>query len=321
MNAIQERLNHPKLTVFQDCVTRWNSTFYMMERYLKIKDSLSIYSNNHSIPGILPEEWKIMEDCVDLLRPFEEGTRELSNSNALISSVIPLIHVLSKKLDEQLAKTDNSEAIKHLITTLITNISDKFYDINNNFLFAISTFLDPRYKSKFFSEISKESIEYEILRLANNNGDETGPSSPKRSRTAPPRETEDNEQPSTSRACRLTLQNELEVLLHSSDEESNSISDANSKLKNLLNQYIKEKKVIVSQNPLDWWRTHGINTYQEFSVLARRFLSPPPASVPSEQLFSSAGIIYKPSRNRLQAEKAAQLLFLKYNLPLIQFQY
>lgn len=106
---------------------------------------------------------------MDLLRFFEEGTRELSNSNTMISSVIPLIHILTKKLDQELSKPDNSDAIRQLVTTIKTNICDKFLDINNNFLFAISTYLDPRYKSKFFNELSKDRVECEILRLVNNN--------------------------------------------------------------------------------------------------------------------------------------------------------
>ncbi|KAH9643336.1 hypothetical protein HF086_008823 [Spodoptera exigua] len=257
LNAIQERLNQPKLSVFQDCITRWNSSYYMMERFLKIGDSLTIYSNSHDIPVILPEEWKIMQNCVDLLAPFEESTRELSNSNALISSVIPLIQVLTRKLDEQLNKTDNSEVVTHLITVLKTNIISKFSDINDNFLYTISTFLDPRYKTKFFSEILKENVETEILRLCN--ACETySPPPPKRSRTAASIEGGE-EQPSTSSACKLSLQNELEVMLCSSDEEESSSIDVSSDMnvKILLKQYSKEKRITLSENPLDWWRTRA----------------------------------------------------------------
>lgn len=114
-------------------------------------------------------------------------------------------------------------------------------------------------------------------------------------------------------------------LLTSSDEDESpgfdDSSDVNFKLKIILKQYSKGRKISVSENPLDWWRSRGKTTYKELTVLAQRFLSSPPACVPSEQLFSGAGIIYKPSRNRLEAEKASQLLFLKYNLPLIRFQY
>lgn len=125
-------------------------------------------------------------------------------------------HRSFKKKLNKLAKTDNSDAIKHLYKTLKTNISEKFYDINNNLLSAILIQTQWNFKRKYF-----------VL----NNGDETGPSPFKRS-TASLMEAEDKEQPSTSMACRTTLQNE--VLLDSRDEESNSISDANSKFKNLL---------------------------------------------------------------------------------------
>ncbi|GBP37213.1 Zinc finger BED domain-containing protein 4 [Eumeta japonica] len=37
LHKIQDRLNQPHLKVFQDCVTRWNSTYYMLERFLKAK--------------------------------------------------------------------------------------------------------------------------------------------------------------------------------------------------------------------------------------------------------------------------------------------
>lgn len=57
------------------------------------------------------------------------------------------------------------------------------------------------------------------------------------------------------------------------------------------------------------------------SKLACRYLPPPPASVPSEQLFSGAGLIYNPLRNRLEAEKAAILLFIKYNSPIFKVNY
>lgn len=265
-----------------------------------------------------------MQKCVDLLAPFEETTRELSKSNVLISSVIPLIQVLTKKLHKQLNKIDNSETVTHLITALKTSIDSKFSDLYDNFLFTLSTFLDPRYKAKFFSEFLKENVETEILRLLCN-AQETYSPSPKRSRVAAPSEAGGEEQPSTSSAHKITLQNELELMLNSSDEDESpgfdDSSDVNFKLKIILKQYSKERKISVSENPLDWWRSRGKTTYKELTVLAQRFLSSPPASVPSEQLFSGAGIIYKPSRNRLEAEKASQLLFLKYNLPLIRFQY
>ena len=43
---------------------------------------------------------------------FEEATRELSNSHALISSVIPIIQMLGKKLDDYLTISHGFDPIR-----------------------------------------------------------------------------------------------------------------------------------------------------------------------------------------------------------------
>ena len=53
----------------------------------------------------------------------------------------------------------------------------------------------------------------------------------------------------------------------------------------------------------------------------RQYLSASPSSVASKQLFSGAGLIYEEQRNILKGVKAAILLFIKYNLPLFNFEY
>ena len=145
LQKIQDRLDQPHLKVFQDCITRWNSTFYMFERFFKVKDALSLYINDSEINPILPEEWKIIECCLELLQPFEEATRELSNSHALISSVIPIIQMLEKKLDDYLTRPHDFDPIRLAITTLKTELSSKFSTLlKNNNLYVIATYLDPR---------------------------------------------------------------------------------------------------------------------------------------------------------------------------------
>jgi len=51
-------------------------------------------------------------------------------------------------------------------------------------------------------------------------------------------------------------------------------------------------------------------------VIARTFLSAPPTSIASEQLFSAAGQIYSDRRSSLLGENAEKLLFLAYNIRL-----
>lgn len=114
------------------------------------------------------------------------------------------------------------------------------------------------------------------------------------------------------------------MLDSSSEDETENEPENASSIEALLNKellaYRTQKRINVDENPLNWWRVHR----EEFKVLSpivRRFLSAPPGSVPSEQLFSSAGLIYEPLRNRLDSEKAAVLLFIKYNAPIFNFNY
>ncbi|GBP89910.1 Zinc finger BED domain-containing protein 4 [Eumeta japonica] len=166
LEKIQDRLNQPHLNVFQDCVTRWNSTFYMFDRFLKIKDALSLYANDNNIESILPEEWKIIECCLEVLKLFQEATREMSSSQVLISSVIPIIQMLLKKLD-YLTKQRESDAIRLAVSNLKSQFSVKFSSLEDNNFYAISTYLDPCYKHKFFKPVTEEKIKDEIIKIVN----------------------------------------------------------------------------------------------------------------------------------------------------------
>ena len=55
--------------------------------------------------------------------------------------------------------------------------------------------------------------------------------------------------------------------------------------------------------------------------LAEIYLTPPPTSTDVERLFSTAGDTITNERNRLLPATAEMLLFLRENLPRINFKY
>jgi hAT family C-terminal dimerisation region len=61
--------------------------------------------------------------------------------------------------------------------------------------------------------------------------------------------------------------------------------------------------------------------FPDIEPAAKKYLSAPPASVASEQMFSAAGQIYADRRSNLQGENAEKLLFLAYNIRLFGFNY
>lgn len=80
------------------------------------------------------------------------------------------------------------------------------------------------------------------------------------------------------------------------------------------------KRISPNDCPLEWWKANKTEL-PNLATLAKKFLSAPSTSVPSEQLFSGAGLVYEPLRNRLHGSTVEKLLFVKYNLPETQFKY
>ncbi|KAH0815081.1 hypothetical protein GEV33_007710 [Tenebrio molitor] len=279
----------------EDCPTRWNSTFYMMERFAKLKDSLVLYLSANPIAMISPEDWINVQKFLQIMQPFEEITRNLSNSQVSISSVIPLIEVLMTTLQQEETKPDTSEQFQNFTRKLRDelNSSTRFGDLMKDDKYTIATYLDPRYKSKFFNNVVTEQVESKILNLimirtkdtnANQEDDcrPSTPSSPKRARI--------QIEPSTS--CALQT---LESLLNTNEDQLDpTTTDDNSDnlrlvLQSNILEYQKEKRLPLQQDPVKWWQSNG-HKYHHIVPLVRQYLSAPPSSVASEQLFSGAGL-------------------------------
>lgn len=61
--------------------------------------------------------------------------------------------------------------------------------------------------------------------------------------------------------------------------------------------------------------------HQLLRPVVNKYLSAPPTSVASEQLFSLAGQLYADRRANLLGENAEKLLFLALNIKLFNFEY
>ena len=74
------------------------------------------------------------------------------------------------------------------------------------------------------------------------------------------------------------------------------------------------------QHPLRWWKKHE-HLYPNLAIMARKCLCVTATSVPSEQLFSTAGNIVNNKRGALLPEYVEKLLYLHNNLPKLNFEY
>jgi len=79
---------------------------------------------------------------------------------------------------------------------------------------------------------------------------------------------------------------------------------------NELNLYLKSSVVRLSDNPLHLWKDMK-SVYPILSNIAIKYLSTVATSVPSERLFSKAGLTLSNRRNRLTPKHLNKLLFLQ----------
>lgn len=101
LSEIQKELSLPQHQLVQDINTRWNSTYYMAERLLEQKRSISLYvTDHHTLFNLTLQQWCLMEQCIKLLKPFEEITKITSSGISCISEVIPHVAALKKYLDK-----------------------------------------------------------------------------------------------------------------------------------------------------------------------------------------------------------------------------
>ena len=76
-----------------------------------------------------------------------------------------------------------------------------------------------------------------------------------------------------------------------------------------LRNYLSQPTIPRQADPLKYWEAMKHSFPNIYSV-ARKYLSVPATSVPSERLFSKAGIIDSDKRSRLDPERLNKLVFL-----------
>lgn len=80
-----------------------------------------------------------------------------------------------------------------------------------------------------------------------------------------------------------------------------------------MTKYFKEPVEDLQADPSDYWRRNQ-ERFPALSKLAKKHLCTPVTSVPSERVFSDAGLVVNKLRNCLWPQNVHMLLFLKANL-------
>lgn len=304
LQAVQIQLGMKPKRLQQDVSTRWNSTFYMMESLLEQKRALATYAADYDLPATLSaHQWQLIENFITLLSPFEQLTREVSSSEASAADVIPSVTALRRLLSKQ---ADTDHGVKTTKTSLLEAVNRRFDQIQYDPMFCIATYLDPRYKDRYFDEDVKqrarEILEAHLLPAA---GAEDWTRDGERAHhTERKRQRSDRAGPS--------LHDVFEEILEENGPERTSTS-----VSQQLGIFLAETTIPRGESALCYWRNNHLR-FPELAQMARKYLSAPCTSTESERLFSSVSHVLDEKRNRLCCDKAEMLIFVKKNMHLIK---
>jgi hypothetical protein len=297
--------------LLQDVETRWNSTYIMLERLVEQRKSVNLFSvENGGFDTLLPEEWELAERVVKILQPYYEATLDISADNACVSIAIPLIALLEGNMQS----TDEDRGLLQMKAALRDALKRRFIYLKRTPYIAAATLLDPRFKDAYFNPqetaLAKMEMNSFLRTLNANRAPET--------ETLPQAQLE----PATSQAAtrprqQLSLWDAHDNLPIVTQPEANP-AEQEPAHQLQLEAYLKAPRMPRSTDIYGYWHC---SQFPSLEAAALKYLSAPPSSVASEQLFSSAGQLYADRRNCLHGENAEKLLFLAYNIRLLDFNY
>ncbi|KAK4322167.1 hypothetical protein Pmani_007078 [Petrolisthes manimaculis] len=175
----QEEKGLQKKKLITDVDTRWNSIYYMLERfdeqYEVITTTLCLLGKHQMC--LSSDELETVKNTVQVLEPFEEATREMSAEKiTTLSKIIPLIRAL------QDCTVTRKASIFSLCDELQKQFTKKFTGMEANFHIAAGTLLDPRFKKVPFADSgNSKMIEERLIKImkpaVGNEGDQQASSS------------------------------------------------------------------------------------------------------------------------------------------------
>ncbi|XP_053968597.1 E3 SUMO-protein ligase ZBED1-like [Anastrepha ludens] len=277
----------------QECPTRWNSAFYMIERILATKSAIAkvLLDTPKAILPLSVDELSVLEDLKQVLSLFEDATVQTSSSsNVTVSLIIPLVSGLLHNLSEIKDRLETDDG-RNVCNLLMEGIRQRLLPYEKRTVTRLSTLLDPRFKKEgFFSNTN--SIEAENF-LENE-------LSPLYKENHPP-----NISSLPTPLCDKTpLLNFL--------EKNKTQKIRNSRVDSILTlrQYFNMENINSSLNPLDYWK---ISTDEPLKMSSKKYLCVPATSTESERMFSKAGLIVSEKRSSLKPKNVDMLVFLNKN--------
>ena len=300
--AEDEKYRGQPLKLKQDVCTRWSSTFYMLERALKlkanIKDCLDVLDAGDRFPSA--ETWRVIEKVVALLKPFESAVRRLEGEKySTLSLCWPIIAVLKTIVCHPYWQ--ETWQVGELARALEEDLEKRFHEPTP--LMRMASFLDPRHKGlSFADDLNRGKCMQDILEYGERVLLPVDVAVPQA--LTPP--------------VHVAAPQPVFDLNSMLQQQRAAINDVSPLAKDI-SEYLSFPEALEDTNPLIWWKANE-GSLPVLSKLARRLLILPASSAPSERVFSKVNEVVDKKRNRLAPSTTEQLIFLESAIPLLESQ-
>jgi hypothetical protein len=289
-------------TLRRDNKTRWNSWYTMIEWALKpdLRRAIDEFCAND--PGLqmdrlLYEDWQILLQICDFLRPFEHATKATEGHNATVDEVLQTMDFLLTQFEIGRNKYPSNEYMAPCIDMGWAKLNKYYTRTEQSPIYVASIVLHPGWKWSYFSEHSGWKAAW--IKVAETKVDNlwkdhykssfsSANSHPERERKAPTNE------------FRAWIQRKPIIV---DDEYKLYLSEP------VLSDVAMEQ---LHHNPLQWWLEPTQRTrFPALSKMAIDVLSIPAMSAEAERLFSSAKLDVTDQRNSLSIQTLEVLQCLK----------
>jgi len=145
--------------LLSDCVTRWNSSLYMVSHFLELREQITVIMDEHKWHDVSDAEWKKLETFVTPLRPFREHTDLLQCDRSVLSNLILAVLDLECFLED--CRLPGCVAIaKSMKTSLHTRTQHIMNPTDENFepLPAVASYLDPSTLRQLLSTSGQDDL-------------------------------------------------------------------------------------------------------------------------------------------------------------------
>lgn len=314
----QRENNKSEKVLLQECVTRWNSGFMMLERLLEQRWHVTAVLDEEKraatskakkkavVRNLDTKQWGLAAELVDVLQPFTLATTFLSaQNNVSVSCVLPLMDRLQASLKPS---GKDCQALKEFKKRACRDIRTRFSfdEFNPESIAVLTSALDPRFKALHYLTAGQgEQVATRIIKRCEDSvkkeATDEGECSSASSSIPPPCKRK-------KIASREAI-TDLDALFGPEDKCDTTIPVE-------VQRYFADPPASRSDDPLQWWRKNE-SRFPHVAKLARTYLAIPATSTPSERVFSAAGNIVTKKRAALSAENVDALIFLNKNWSLL----